>query len=623
LHSWIISVNTEKQALACNSTNFPKITQMTTASDRPKGTSPRSISGLLPFLKPYRLQIGLALLFLVMAAVSTLAFPLALRSLIDGGLVKADVADKGATVMALRDHFFALFGVAVALGMFSAARFYTVSWLGERVTADIRNAVYSHVLRQSPQFFETTQTGEVLSRLSADTTLVQTVVGSSLSMGLRNAVMGIGALGVLIWTNPWVMLQVLGALVLIVMPAMYFGRKVRKLSRASQDRIADSSAIAAEVLNAIPVVQSYAAEDKEAARFDLSTNNGFKTAVTRSKARAILVAFIIIATSAGLLWGLYQGTQAVMQGTMTAGHLGQTVVYIIILASAFAVLGETYGDLLRAAGATERLMELLDSNSPIQSPRKPALAGVSTAGSAIKFEAIEFNYPSRPLQTALTKFTLDVKAGETVALVGPSGAGKSTVLQLLLRFYDPKTGSIKLDGVETSSLNLQDLRSRIGIVPQDAVIFSTSAFENIRYGKPEATDDEVKAAAKAAFADEFIAKLPEGYDTFLGERGVRLSGGQRQRISIARAMLKNPPLLLLDEATSALDSESERMVQAALESAMKDRTTLVIAHRLATIQQADRIIVLDHGQIAEQGTHAELVAKGGLYARLAELQFGL
>ena len=596
---------------------------MTTPTERPKPTSPRSITGLAPFIKPYRLQIGLALVFLVLAALATLAFPLALRGLIDGGLVSSNAADKGAQVMGLRNHFFALFAVATALGLFSAARYYTVSWLGERVTTDVRNAVYSHVLHQSPEFFETTQTGEVLSRLSADTTLVQTVVGSSLSMGLRNFVMGIGALAMLIWTNPWLMLQVLGVLVLIVLPAMVFGRRVRKLSRASQDRMADSSAIAAEVLNAIPVVQSYAAEERESNRFTSANQQAFQTAVTRSKARAVLVAFIIIATSAGLIWGLYQGTQAVINGTLSAGHLGQTVVYIIILASAFAVLGETYGDLLRAAGATERLMELLDSKSPIQSPAKPAIAGVSAAGSAIQFEAIEFNYPSRPLQTALSKFSLDVKPGETVALVGPSGAGKSTVFQLLLRFYDPKTGHIKLDGVETNTLNLQDLRSRIGIVPQDAVIFSTSALENIRYGKPEANDDEVKAAAKAAFADEFITKLPEGYDTFLGERGVRLSGGQRQRIAIARAMLKNPPLLLLDEATSALDAESERMVQAALETAMKDRTTLVIAHRLATIQQADRIIVLDHGQIAEQGTHSELVAKGGLYAHLAELQFGI
>nr|WP_295775715.1 ABC transporter transmembrane domain-containing protein [Rhodoferax sp.] len=587
-------------------------------TERPKSQNPKSLSGLLPFLHPYRGRIALAFVFLVLAAMATLAFPLALRSLIDGGLVKGD---KGEQIMAMREHFALLFGVAVALGLSSAARFYMVSWLGERVTADLRNAVYGHVLKQSPEFFETTQTGEVLSRLSADTTLVQTVVGSSLSMGLRNLVMGVGALGILVWTNPYVMFQVLGVLVLIVLPSVWFGRRVRKLSRASQDRIADSSSIAAEILNAIPVVQSYTAEGRETERFTISTDNAFDTAVRRSKARSVLVAFIIIATSAALLWGLFQGTQAVVAGRITAGHLGQTVVYVIILASAFAILGEVYGDLLRAAGATERLMELLETQSPIVSPKNPALALVPVAGSAIKFEAITFNYPSRPQQKALADFSLDIQPGQTVAIVGPSGAGKSTVFQLLLRFYDPAQGRIVLDGTSTREMSLEALRQRIGIVPQDAVIFSNSAMENIRYGKPTASDDEVKAAAKAAFADEFISELPEGYSTFLGERGLRLSGGQRQRIAIARAMLKNPPLLLLDEATSALDAESERMVQAALESAMRDRTTLVIAHRLATVQKADLIVVLDHGRLVEQGTHAELVTQGGVYAGLAALQF--
>jgi ATP-binding cassette subfamily B protein len=586
-------------------------------SDAPKG-SPRSLSGLVPFLRPYRGRIGVAIFFLVMAAVATLVFPLALRGLIDGGL---GAGDKGAQLMALRPHFFELFAVAAALGLFSAGRFYMVSWLGERVTADLRNAVYSHVVRQSPEFFETTQTGEVLSRLTGDTTLVQTVVGSSLSMGLRNAVMGIGALGMLVVTNPYLMVQVLGGLVLIVVPSAWFGRRVRKLSRASQDRVADSSAIAAEVLNAIPVVQSYTAEAREAARFDESTTNAFNTAIRRTAARSVLVAFIIIATSAALLWGLYSGTQAVMRGDITAGHLGQTVVYVIILASATAVLGEVYGDLLRAAGATERLMELLETRSPVTSPSNPVPAPVVRAGSAIKFEAVTFHYPSRPAQAALSDFSLSVAPGETVAIVGPSGAGKSTVFQLLLRFYDPASGRIELDGVRTADLSLHDLRQRIGIVPQDAVIFSTSALENIRYGKPGASDDDVRAAAQAAFAHEFIMALPQAYDTFLGERGVRLSGGQRQRIAIARAMLKNPPLLLLDEATSALDAESERMVQAALESAMQGRTTLVVAHRLATVQKADRILVLDHGRLVEQGTHAELVSRGGIYARLAALQF--
>ena len=579
-------------------------------------TTVQSLRGLGPFVRPYRWQVGVAVFFLLMAAAATLAFPWTLRRLIDEGLSASATGD------VLSQGFVQLFFVAMALAVFSAARYYTVSWLGEHITADVRQQVYAHVIRQSPTFFETTHAGEVLSRLSNDATLVHTVVGSSLSMGLRNLVMGAGALAMLVWTSPLLMLKVIGVLLVVVLPMVYLGRRVRRLSRASQDREADASALAAEVLNAIPVVQSYVAEQREAEHFAKMSRQALGAAVRRIRARSVLVLFIMAASSAVLLWGLYLGTLSVKEGATTAGELGQTLVYVLLLASAFGVLGEVYGDLLRAAGATERLMELLQTRSDIQTPVHPQRSPWPTGGSRLSFEQVAFAYPSRPDHAVLKELIAQVEPGQTVALVGPSGAGKSSLFALLSRFYDPQSGRIVLDGVPIADMDLHDLRQRIGWVSQESIIFSGSILDNIRYGAPHATREQVIEAARAAYADEFIDQLPQTYDTYLGDRGVRLSGGQRQRIAIARAILKNAPLLLLDEATSALDAHSERMVQAALAIAMKGRTTLVIAHRLATVKQADVIWVLDQGRLVERGTHQSLIQSGGIYAKLAALQFG-
>lgn len=592
---------------------------MTTPQPPNQKSSLATLKGLIPFLIPYRKQFALAGIALLVAACATLAIPYAFRQMIDLGF-----SNSGQNSIKHVDlTFLALFGVAVILGIATAARFYMVSWLGERVTADIRNAVYSHVITQSPEFFETTQTGEVLSRLTTDTTLIQSVVGTSISMALRNSLLFFGGLIMLFVTSLKLSSIIIVMLAGVVLPIVIFGRKVRRLSRDSQDKIADASALAGEILNAMPTVQAFTHEKIEASRFSSSVENAFGTAMRRIRARSVLTMMAILLVFGAIVFVLWLGAHAVIEGKMSGGELGQFILYSSIVAGAIGALSEVMGEAQRAAGATERLIELMSIKSPIQSPTiSKALPERAANGSALRLTDIVFHYPSRPLTAAIDHLTLDIPAGETLAVVGSSGAGKTTLFQLILRFYDAQNGQISLDGVDIKDLELQQLRDTIGVVPQDTVIFSANAMENIRYGKADATDAEVIQAAKMAAAHEFIERLPDGYQSFLGERGVRLSGGQRQRIAIARALLKNPPLLLLDEATSALDAESERLVQGALETAMIGRTTLIIAHRLATVQRADRIIVLDQGQIVESGTHTTLIEHGGIYAKLASMQFG-
>ncbi|MYM83602.1 ATP-binding cassette domain-containing protein [Duganella sp. FT50W] len=577
-----------------------------------------TLRGLTPFLAPYKRQFAMAGIALVVAAGSTLAIPAAFKQMIDLGFGGAGAK----SIQHVDLVFLALFGLATLLALATAARFYTVSWLGERVTADIRSAVYNHVITQSPEFFETTQTGEVLSRITTDTTLIQSVVGTSISMALRNVLLFIGGLAMLFVTSVKLSSIIIGLLILTVLPIVMYGRRVRSLSRDSQDRVADASAMAGEILNAMPTVQAFTHEKIESQRFGASIEGAFQTAMRRIRARAVLTMLAIVLVFGAIVFVLWLGAHAVLSDEMTGGDLGQFILYASIVAGAIGALSEVMGEAQRAAGATERLLELMSVQSTIQPPARPlTLPPRAANGAALTLNDIVFCYPSRPETNSLDHITLDIEPGETVAVVGPSGAGKTTLFQLFLRFYDPQSGSIKLDGVDITQLDLHTLRDAIGIVPQDTVIFSANAMENIRYGRAGASDEEVIAAAKLAAAHEFIERLPQGYQSFLGERGVRLSGGQRQRIAIARALLKNPPLLLLDEATSALDAESERLVQKALEAAMVGRTTVIIAHRLATVQRADRIIVMEDGKIVETGTHASLVALGGIYANLAALQF--
>jgi ATP-binding cassette subfamily B protein len=568
-----------------------------------------------PYLRPHRGRVALALLSLLVAAGTVLAFGACLRALIDRGFAQGrpDV---------LNYALASLLVVALVLAIASGARFYLVSWLGERVVGDLRRDLFAHVVRLGPAWFEVKRSGDVMSRISSDAQLIEQVIGSSASVALRNTLMCIGGIAMLVVTNPKLALLVLAVVPVVVAPIIVFGRKVRALSRQAQARVADMVSEGAETLDAVRTVQAFAQESRAASSFGNATELAFGAAIRRITRRAVmttLVIFIVFAAVGFLLW---MGGHDVIAGRISAGDLSAFVFYAVLVASSGGAISETIGDLQRASGAAERLAELRDERPVIVEAANPRPLPAPAKGT-VAFDEVSFRYPTRSEQLALDRFDLSVAPGETVAIVGPSGAGKTTVFSLLLRFYDPEKGAIRLDGVDIRELALADLRRALAIVPQEPVLFTATVADNIRYGRPDATDAEVRGAAEAASALSFIEALPQGMATHLGARGVRLSGGQRQRIAIARALLCNPAILLLDEATSALDAESELAVQQALDRLMHKRTTLVIAHRLATVQKADRIVVVDQGQVVDVGRHADLVRRGGLYARLAELQFNL
>ncbi len=582
------------------------------AVQRPTSRKVSSLTALKPFLIRYRLQLILAGLFLLVSAAGALTIPLAVGQVIDRGFMADDLER-------INRWFWLLFAAAAVMAVGGGLRFYWVSWLGQRVVADLRKAVYERVLSMSPEFFARTRTGEVLSRLNTDTTLVETLVGSTVSFGIRNLVMLAASSVALILTAPN-LAGIIGLLIVaMILPVLVLGRWVRRLSRAAQDRIADISALGDEAINAVQTVQAFAQERKEQVRFDQTVEEAVAAARRRIGASTVLIVLIILLTFGAITFVLWLGARAVLTGSMSPGQLGQFVMYAAIAAGATASLSEIWSQLQRAAGAMERLAELLAIEPVIRSPERPS--AFPPGPLALSVRDLSFAYPSRPDEPVLRQLNFEVKPGETVAVVGPSGAGKSTLFQLLLRFYDPDEGAIELNGIDLRRLDLRELRLRLGFVPQDVIVFSGSAADNITYGVDQSSRSLLETAARSAHAGEFIDRWPEGYETFLGEKGVRLSGGQRQRIAIARALIKQPPLLLLYEATASLDAESERLVQTALDELSRDRTVLVIAHRLATVRRADRILVLEAGQVVAEGSHDQLMRESGLYARLARLQF--